>query len=204
MRRVFLSQAFVCLVLSTSFLFSADTPPAVETISLNEIHAGMKGVAYTVFQGTKPEPMDVEVLGILKNANGPKGDIILVRLGGEKAQYTGVVAGHERKPSLPQWKTSGSPCFPHRRIFKRAHCRRDADRRNAGNQRDGRTPGEGTVEAKSGPAFPEKHPARAWRSACVQFKIILKPIETPLVFNGFSEERSSNSRRNSPPQALSR
>jgi hypothetical protein len=39
----------------------------------------MKGVAYTVFQGTKPEPMDVEVLGILKNADGPKGDVILVR-----------------------------------------------------------------------------------------------------------------------------
>ncbi len=56
----------------------------------------MRGVAYTVFQGTKPEPMGVEVLGILKNANGPKGDIILVRLSGEKAEYTGVVAGYER------------------------------------------------------------------------------------------------------------
>ncbi len=73
---------------------------SVETIPLSQIHAGMKGVAYTVFQGTKPEAMDVEVLGILNNVNGPKGDVILVRLSGAKVEYTGVVAGHERQPGL--------------------------------------------------------------------------------------------------------
>jgi hypothetical protein len=39
----------------------------------------MRGVAYTVFEGTKPEAMDVEVLGVMKSVNGPKGDVILVR-----------------------------------------------------------------------------------------------------------------------------
>ena len=53
----------------------------------------MRGTAYTVFQGTKPEPMDVEVLGVLRNINGAKGDIILVKLHGTKPEYTGVVAG---------------------------------------------------------------------------------------------------------------
>ena len=45
-------------------------------------------MAYTVFQGTKPESMEVEVLGVLKNANGPKGDIILVRLRRAKKRNT--------------------------------------------------------------------------------------------------------------------
>ena len=71
----------------------------------------MKGVAYTVFQGTKPESMGVEVLGILKNANGPKGDIILVRLSGEKAEYTGVVAGMSGSPVYLNGKLAGALAF---------------------------------------------------------------------------------------------
>ncbi len=35
----------------------------------------MRGTAFTVFQGTKPEPMEVEVLGVLRNINGAKGDM---------------------------------------------------------------------------------------------------------------------------------
>ena len=41
----------------------------------DQVRPGMKGVAYTVFQGTQPETMGVEVLGVLKNLIGPKSDI---------------------------------------------------------------------------------------------------------------------------------
>ena len=57
---------------------------------LDQIHEGMKGTALTVFQGVKPEAMDVEVLGVMRNVNGPKGDIILVRL-------------HGSSPNTPAW-----------------------------------------------------------------------------------------------------
>ena len=82
MRRLFFSCVVLCLSLSSALQSQTFTP--YKTIAVSEIHAGMHGTAYTVFQGTKPEPMDVEVLGVLKNANGPKGDIILVRLGGKR------------------------------------------------------------------------------------------------------------------------
>ena len=95
MRRAFFFSVIALLLGSVT---QAQTLKPVETIPVSEIHAGMHGVAYTVFQGTKPESMGVEVLGILKNANGPKGDIILVRLSGEKAEYTGVVAGMSGSP----------------------------------------------------------------------------------------------------------
>ncbi len=71
----------------------------------------MRGVAYTVFQGTKPEAMDVEVLGILKNANGPKGDVILIRLHGTKPEYTGVVAGMSGSPVYLDGKLAGALAF---------------------------------------------------------------------------------------------
>src|SRR5438132_4969572 len=93
---------------------SPQTPPAqtpVQFIPVDQIHAGMKGVAYTVFQGTQPEPMDVEVLGVLRNSNGPKGDLILVRLKGTKPEYTGVVAGMSGSPVYIDGKLAGALSF---------------------------------------------------------------------------------------------
>src|SRR5579871_1160952 len=56
---------YLLLALSLSSIAAAGPSKSTETIPLEQIHAGMKGVCYTVFQGTKPEPMNVEVLGIL-------------------------------------------------------------------------------------------------------------------------------------------
>ncbi len=88
---------------------SALAPPAI--IPLDQIHEGMKGTALTVFQGVKPEPMDVEVLGVMRNVNGPKGDIILVRLHGAKPEYTGVVAGMSGSPVYFDGKLAGALAF---------------------------------------------------------------------------------------------
>jgi hypothetical protein len=92
---------------------AASTPTAAspQTIPVSQIHAGMRGVAYTVFQGVQPEAMEVEVLGVLKNVNGPKSDVILVRLGGEKVQYTGVVAGMSGSPVYLDGKLAGAVAF---------------------------------------------------------------------------------------------
>ena len=79
-----ISRLSPCVYFSILPAVHAQTSQAFATIPVSEIHAGMHGAAYTVFQGTKPESMGVIVLGILKNANGPKGDIILVRLAGTK------------------------------------------------------------------------------------------------------------------------
>jgi hypothetical protein len=65
---------------------------------LSEVKRGMKGVAYTVFEGVNPEPMQVEILGLLNDALGPGQDMILARLHGEKPEYTGVVAGMSGSP----------------------------------------------------------------------------------------------------------
>ncbi len=108
MRSAVLTVAASCLLLP--FACGQTTKP-VETLPINQIHAGMHGVAYTVFQGTKPEAMQVEVLGILKNANGPKGDVILVRLGGAKAEYNGVVAGMSGSPVYFDGKLAGAVAF---------------------------------------------------------------------------------------------
>ena len=101
----------VALVLTSSVWVAAAENQPPQIMPLAQIHEGMKGIALTVFQGVKPEPMDVEVLGVLRNVNGPKGDIILVRLHGTKPEYTGVVAGMSGSPVYIDGKLAGALAF---------------------------------------------------------------------------------------------
>src|ERR1700680_3623373 len=190
MRRAFFSSVIALLLGS---LTEAQTLKPVETIPVSEIHAGMHGVAYTVFQGTKPESMGVEVLGILKNANGPKGDIILVRLSGEKAEYTGVVAGMSGSPVYLDGKLAGALAFRIGEFSKEpiAGVTPIAEMFEI-NAMD-RSPGNSTVNAKAGVGAPSRTsgpglgiPSDALASK--DYTNYLKPIETPLVFSGFSQE----------------
>jgi len=68
----------------------------------------MKGYALTVFSGVKPEEMGVEVLGVLHNANGPRGDLIMVKLSGTHAEFTGVVAGMSGSPVYLDGRLAGA------------------------------------------------------------------------------------------------
>src|SRR5947209_14943264 len=110
MRKLYFALAALCCLLPVC-VTAAETSTDIQTISVDQIHTGMKGVAYTVFEGVKPEPMDVEVLGILKNINGPRGDIILIRLHGKKVEYTGVVAGMSGSPVYLDGKLAGALAF---------------------------------------------------------------------------------------------
>src|SRR6202051_4615477 len=108
MRKVFLALLLAGLSLSTIKLTAQTSQP---TIPVDQIHPGMRGYALTVFEGIKPESMDVEVLGVMHNTNGPKGDIILIRLHGTKVEYTGVVAGMSGSPVYLNGRLAGALAF---------------------------------------------------------------------------------------------
>src|SRR6202140_2008929 len=193
----------VLLCLSHSIFVAAEERPAPATIPpalmpLDQIHEGMKGTALTVFQGVKPESMDVEVLGVMHNTNGPKGDIILVRLHGTKPEYTGVVAGMSGSPVYFDGKLAGALAFrigefskepiagvtpieemleinalDHRPAPVRVNAPAANPPANSPNQ-------SGTAQTAS-PGDNEAFPV-------LEYSNYLKPIETPLVFNGFSNE----------------
>jgi hypothetical protein len=199
--RVFMTK-FVLALFLASLSFSRPTlaqNPAAKTaqnppiITVSQIHPGMRGVAYTVFEGVKPESMDVEVLGVLHNVNGPKGDIILVRLHGQKVEYTGVVAGMSGSPVYLDGKLAGALAFRIGEFSKEpiAGVTPIADMLeiNALDQ----SPAEETsavkpaVNAVAGKtASPGE--ASALPASAQGFANYLRPIETPLVFNGFSEQ----------------
>src|SRR5271169_7248703 len=93
------------------FLLLAASLPAADDggiIPIDQIQPGMKGVAYTIFSGDTVEPMDLEVIGILRNALGPKQDVILVQMHGEKVEHSGVVAGMSGSPVYFDGKLAGA------------------------------------------------------------------------------------------------
>jgi hypothetical protein len=172
---------------------SAKTAPTPQTIPVSQIHAGMRGVAYTVFQGVKPESMDVEVLGVLRNMNGPKGDIILVRLHGQKVEYTGVVAGMSGSPVYFDGKLAGALAFRIGEFSKEpiAGVTPIADMleisaldRSPAEETSAIKPSVNAVAGKTG----APGEATGLAGSGQDFTNYLKPIETPLVFNGFSEQ----------------
>src|SRR6202000_2996092 len=76
-----LLNVFFVLVSVAFAQTTADQPAqqplaTTQIMKVDDVRPGMKGVGYTVFQGTQPEPMDVEVLGVLRNLNGPKSDVV--------------------------------------------------------------------------------------------------------------------------------
>src|SRR5713101_4532690 len=197
MGKVVLSLAALCCLLSSAAV-AAQNSKTFETIPVDQIHAGMRGLAYTVFQGVKPEPMEVEVLGVMKNVNGPKGDVILVRLHGTKVEYTGVVAGMSRSPVYFDGKLARALAFPIGEFSKEPIAgvtpisdmlEISALDRSPAEETSAIKPSGITVAGKtSGPGGNFLLPGSAQDSSEKGFANYLKPIETPLVFNGFSEQ----------------
>jgi hypothetical protein len=197
MRKV-VSALFASFCVLVPALLAAQTSQNFQTISVDHIHAGMRGVAYTVFQGIKPESMDVEVLGVLRNVNGPKGDVILVRLHGAKVEYTGVVAGMSGSPVYVDGKLAGALAFRIGEFSKEpiAGVTPIADMleinaldRSPAEEAAARPSVSGVVGNIAGKtASPGDGPSQPGSEATRGFANYLKPIETPLVFNGFSED----------------
>src|SRR5215475_2799581 len=152
---------------------------------LAEVKRGMQGVAYTVFEGVNPEPMQVEILGVLKDALGPGQDMILARLHGTKPEFTGVVAGMSGSPVYIDGRLVGALSYRIGQFSKEPIA--------------GITPIEQMLEVRDGEVRPaaargEKQPGPtevsggALPAVGAGAGVELQAMETPLVFSGFSQE----------------
>ncbi len=189
MKRALLFSSLFVLLLG-SHIAAAAPATGPEFMPVNQIRAGMKGVAYTVFEGVKPESMDVLVLGVLRNINGPKGNIILVRLEGKKVEYTGVVAGMSGSPVYIDGKLIGAIAFRIGEFSKEPIAGvTPIEEMLEINELDKSVPAETAIPAPAGSHQDTSRTAGPGLSpATPAVANYLKPIETPLVFSGFSED----------------
>jgi hypothetical protein len=149
----------------------------------------MTGTAWTVFQGNTPEPMQVEILGVLRGARGPGQDLILAKLHGAKAEYTGVVEGMSGSPVYIDGKLAGALSYRIGQFTKEPIA--------------GITPIEQMLEVRDLSANDDRAPSfpAAARSEDVEraensespsplagSKMTFQPMETPLVISGLHPE----------------
>ena len=147
---------------------------------LSEVHRGMTATAWTVFTGSKPEPMEVEILGVLRGARGPGHDMILAQLHGAKPEYTGVVAG-----------MSGSPVYIGNRLLGSLSYRIGQFSKDP---IAGITPIEQMLEVRDLPIGDQGSEIRDQGSAAKEelgrapAQDTMQVMETPLVMSGFRPE----------------
>jgi hypothetical protein len=164
----------------------AVAPAITKFFPLAEVKRGMRGVAYTVFEGVNPEPMQVEVLGVLKDALGPGQDMILARLHGDKPEYTGVVAGMSGSPVYIDGRLVGALSYRIGQFSKEPIAGitpietmlqvRDEDGAASEGMQRAEVNSAGLLRT-SGGLGPE-----------IQGQPEMRAIETPLMFGGFSQE----------------
>lgn len=204
-----LIRALLLFVFASSLLCAAPAaeipnmtaPPKAGPVQLfpeESLKPGMKGVAWTVFTGDKPEPIPVEVIGIWKSAWGPKQDIIVAKLTG-KASRTNVAGGMSGSPVYIDGKLVGAIALRLSVFSPDAICgitpiklMLDINNFDKSRPAEPRTPDRiktaGKTAALNLPDGLLSRVVSAGASASLSDKLpMMMPIATPVTFSGFSD-----------------
>lgn len=193
-------NVFGQLQAKTANTVSTDKTSSAQILPLAQVKEGMRGMARTVFRGTEPEEFNVEILGILPSAVGPRQDLIIGKLSGGGADRTHVFAGMSGSPVYIDGKLVGaiSYSFP---FSKEPICgitpieqMITIFEQNTGAKRTSQPRAVSFAELASTewkPSFPRAASVASSLSASSIPSIAgqtFQPIATPLTFSGFSQE----------------
>ncbi len=177
----------------------AAVPPKAGPVQLfpeSDIKPGMKAVAWTVFQGSKPEPVPIEIIGLWQNAWGPKQDIIVAKMWG-KAQRTNVAGGMSGSPVYIDGKLVGAVSLRLSVFSPDAICgitpirlMLEVKQYDTSRPSDSRTPDKISTNHVSELQLPGEMLQRvmAGSGAPVSETPMMTPIATPITMSGFSDE----------------
>jgi hypothetical protein len=205
-----ISRAFAAIAVSTLTLPALAAPPdqpvklerpragKVEIMKTAELKPGMQATAWTVFTGSEPEAVPIEIIGLWKNAWGPKQDIILGKMGG-KAQRTGVAGGMSGSPVYIDGKLIGAVALRISVFSPDAICgitpielMLDINQFDGSRPADSRTPDKLDQARAASLPIPSELLSQAVAAGASpnlpQSAPLMVPIETPLTFSGFHED----------------
>jgi SpoIVB peptidase S55 len=183
-------------------------PAATPLMSIDEIRPGMVGIGRTVFEGAELADFKVHILGVLRNVQGPKRNLILAKLEGGPLAETGVAQGMSGSPVYIDGRLVGAVSYSIGAFSKEAIAgitpiaeMKDATampRRAAstGQQaridlpitREGLTAALAASYAQLAPFAARPADVQSIgipAAAGAQFGVMLRPISTPLVMGGF-------------------
>lgn len=187
------------VMLSAFALCGQANPPragAVETFPLDQVQPGMQATAWTVFTGSEAEQVPIEIIGLWKNAWGPRQHIILGKMGG-KAAITNVAGGMSGSPVYIDGKLVGAVSLRLSVFSPDAICGiTPIDQMLEINEFDesqppaAKTPDKANTTA--GLTLPDGFASKVFAAGSDGLSALagaqLTPIETPLSFSGFTED----------------
>jgi hypothetical protein len=189
--------AFLCAgVLAHGAEMARPKAGKTEIFPLKDIKPGMKATAWTVFQGSDPEPVPIEIIGVWAKSNGPS-DVILAKMLG-KAKDTGVAAGMSGSPVYIDGKLVGAVALRISVFSPDAICgitpiesMLEINQFDNSRPSDAKTPGSvASKSAAAAGAMPneilQRLVAAGATGAGPEQQPLMTPIETPLIFSGFS------------------
>jgi hypothetical protein len=167
----------------------------VSIFKLSDVKPGLQATAWTVFSGTEPEPVPVEIIGVWKNGFGPQQDVILGRMGG-KAARTNVAGGMSGSPVYINGKLLGAVSLRLSFFSPDAICgitpielMLEINELDKSRPADARAPG--TPARAAGMTIPGDLLAQAVSAGASPTLLrqapMMVPISTPLLFSGFGE-----------------
>ena len=180
-----------------------------DIMPLSEVKPGMVGVGRTVFQGTELQDFKVHIIGVLRNIQGPKRDLILARLEGGPLADTGVASGMSGSPVYINGRLIGAVSysigsFPKEAIAGITPIEEMKDATQMSTRRasqplkvDLPVTAEGfaaalkATYARLAPFASRPADVRATglsNAEGAQLGMMLRPISTPLVMSGFEPE----------------
>jgi hypothetical protein len=94
----------------------------LEYFPVEDLKPGMKGITYTVLQGSKIDQIETEVLGVARGYLGPGHDLIICKLVDPKTALTGAVHGMSGSPLFIDGKMVGALSRRIATFEKDGHC----------------------------------------------------------------------------------
>jgi SpoIVB peptidase S55 len=176
---------------------------------IEEVRPGMVGVGRTVFEGTELRDFKVHIIGVLRNVQGPKRDLILARLEGGSLAASGVAQGMSGSPVFIDGRLVGAVsysigAFPKEPIAGITPIAEMKDatplpRRSGTGQarlelpvtREGLTAAFAAASARLAPFARRPADVQAIgmpAAEAAQLGPMLRPIATPLLMGGFEPE----------------
>ncbi len=108
MRLPLLTLLVLISAVVSSVFSQAPTSSKTRFFPLEDLREGMRGTARTVFRGSVSEEFNVEILGVVNGAIGPKQDMIIGRISGGESDRTFVFAGMSGSPVYIDGKLVGA------------------------------------------------------------------------------------------------
>jgi hypothetical protein len=194
---------------AASVLLGVSLPATTTLMPVEEIRPGMVGIGRTVLQGTDLQEFKAHILGVLRNVQGPRRDLILARLEGAGLAESGVAQGMSGSPVYVDGRLIGAVSYSIGAFSKEPIAgitpiaeMKDATampRRVVTQQarfelpitRDGLTAALRAMQARLEPFASRPADVQAIglpATAGAQLGPMLRPIATPLVMSGFEPQ----------------